>query len=180
MRYLIRKTFIFIAFALLPLHAAGQEGHPNCWWQCKNADFIVEGELTYDSSKYYEVSPIGMEQKIGKYYLLVGTISISKVLYINTNSQYLESYQQYLKHKDQKYPVLINAVKVVLSDASPSDKPSFHPLLYDIPTAPSIFALSQVFLLPFHELKLEDGVPTESIKEAMKLIDARPNNLVRQ
>ena len=177
---MIRKAFIFIVFALLPLHAIGQEGHPLWWWECKSADFIVEAELTYDSSKYYEVSPVGIEQKSGKYYLLVGTISISKVLYINNSSRYVESYQQYLQHKDQKYPVLINAHKVVLSDGSPSDKPSFQPLLYDIPTGPSIFALSQVFLFPFHELKLEDGVPKENIKEAMKLIDARPNNLVRQ
>lgn len=176
---MIRKTFIFIAFALLPLQATGQEGHPNWWWQCKSADFIVEGELTYDSAKYYEVSPVGIEKKTGKYYLLVGTISISKVLYIKSNSQYMESYQQYLKRKDEKYPVLISAHKVVTSHQSPSDKPSFQPLLYDIPTGPSIFALSQVFLFPFNELKLEDGVPKDSTKEAMKLIEARPNNLLR-
>jgi len=171
-----------LVFMLLccPAAAAAQEGE-GWWWACKRADFVVAGELTYDSSKYYEVSSSGLDSKNQKYYWLVGTISISKVLYINRNSRYLEDYQQYLKHENQKYPVLISAMKSDLESGDwweKSNKAVFHPLLYDIPKGPSIFALSQVFLFPIHDLKLEDGVPTENVEKAMKLIGARSDNLL--
>ncbi len=172
-----RALLIAITFVLLQAHALGQEGHPQWWWECQKADFIVRGELTYDSSKYYEIKGVGLDKKSETYYLIVGEISISKVLYINKNSRNLESYQQYLKQKQPKSAVLIRASRRPQMNGASS---SFIPLLYDIPAGPSIFALSQIFLFPFDELSLEDGVPVDHIDEAMKLINARPNNFISQ
>jgi len=171
-----------IAIVLLSLsgHAIGQEGHPIWWWDCQKVDFIVQGELTYDSSRYYEVTPKGIEDRPGTYYVLVGTISINKVLYINKHSQHLEEYQQYLKSKDQKFPVLIKALKRESFHQSATTPPVFEPFLYDLDKGSSVFLLSQVFLFPFFGLNLEDGVPVENIDEAMKMINARPNNLLNQ
>jgi len=165
-----------IVLMVLPIRAIGQEGHPGWWWACQRADFIVKGEITYDASKYYEVRPIGIDKKAGTYYLVVGAISISKVLYINKSSEHLESYQQYLKQLEPTYPVLIRAN----IDSRVTGVPAVRPLLYDLPKGPSLFALSQVYLFPIGELSLEDGVPVENIDEAVKLINARPNNFLSQ
>ena len=168
-----RVGFIAVLLVLIPARAFGQEGHPLWWWECQQADFIVAGEITYDASKYYEVKPVGIDKKVAAYYLIVGEISISKVLYINKHSRHLESYQQYLKQQPSKFPVLIRATGRSLDGTV-----SLHPLLYDLPTGPTVFALSQVFLFPFNELSLEDGVPVGNVNEAMKLITARPNNFL--
>jgi len=168
-----RVGFIAVLLVLIPARTIGQEGHPVWWWECQRADFIVAGEITYDASKYYEVKPVGIDKKVEAYYLIVGEVSISKVLYINKHSRHLESYQQYLKRQPSKFPVLIRATR-----QSPDGALSLQPLLYDLPTGPSVFALSQIFLFPFNELSLEDGVPVDNVNEALKIITARPNNFV--
>ncbi len=168
-------SFIFFALFLCLVPVNGQEGHPSWWWGAKDIDFIVEGVITYDSTKYYEISPVGVEDRQGKYYCIVGKIKIYKVLFINKNSQYVESYQQYLKDMTKEYPVMITAMR----RSSIHGTAFFQPTLgLDIPKESTIFNLSQVYLFPFGDLKLESVVPRENMDEAKGLVDKRPNNLL--
>ena len=76
--------------------------------------------------------------------------------------------------------MLIKALKRESFHQSATTPPVFEPFLYDLDKGSSVFLLSQVFLFPFFGLNLEDGVPVENIDEAMKMINARPNNLLNQ
>ena len=164
-------------FFLCFVSVYGQEGHPDWWWDSKSADFIVEGMITYDSTKYYELNPINIKEKDKKYYWIVGNIKINKVLFINKNSQHLESYQQYLMNIDKDYPVLIPAYQSTIF--SSHSKPTFmlRPLLgLDVTKEANIFNLSQIYIFPILDLELESVVPRENISEAKELLGKRPNN----
>jgi hypothetical protein len=171
------KCFLILAAFLLYLTPVnGQEGHPNWWWDSKSADFIVEGVVTYDSKKYYELNPINIEGKSKKYYWIVGNIKINKVLFINKNSQHLESYRQYLKNIDKDYPILIPALQSTIFSSKARETFLLRPILVEIPKEATIFNLSQIFIFPILDLKLESVVPLESRSEAIELLEKRPNN----
>ncbi len=172
------KNLIILAlFFFCSLSANGQEGHPLWWWDIKSADFIVEGVITYDSTKYYELNPINVAGKDKKYYWIVGNIKLNKVLFVNKNSQHLESYQQYLKNIDKEYSVLIPAYQNSIFSTHSKTSFSLHPLLgLDIPKEATILNLSQIYIFPILDLKLESTVPKENISEAKELLDKRTNN----
>jgi hypothetical protein len=172
------KHFLILAvFFLCFVPANAQEGHPNWWWDSKSADFIVEGVITYDQTKYYELNPVNVAGKDKSYYWIVGNIKLNKVLFINKNSQHLESYQQYLKHIDKEYSILITAYKSTIFSSHTSSTFSLRPILgLDIPKETTILNLSQIYIFPILDLKLESAVPPENISEVKELVDKRANN----
>jgi hypothetical protein len=172
------KYFLILAVCFLSFVSVnGQEGHSDWWWDNKSSDFIVEGVITYDPAKYYELNPINVPNKDKKYYWLIGSIKIKKVLFINKNSQHLESYQQYLKSIDKEYPVLIPAYYGAIFSTHSKTTYMLRPVLgLEIPKETTIFNLSQIYIFPILDLKLESVVPKENISEAKDLLDKRPNN----
>jgi hypothetical protein len=46
----------------------------------------------------------------------------------------------------------------------------------DIPKETTILNLSQIYIFPILDLKLESTVPKENIREAKELLDKRTNN----
>lgn len=172
------KYYLLLAVFLSGFISVGaQEGHPNWWWDSKGADFIVEGVITYDPANYYEINPVKIEGKDGKYYWIVGNVKINKVLFINKDSRHLESYRQYFKNSDKSHPMLIPSYQ--RATFSSQSRPAFllYPILgLDIIKEPTILNLSQIYIFPILDLKLESVVPKENISEAMGLIEKRPNN----
>jgi hypothetical protein len=165
---------ILVVFFLCFVSINGQEGHPDWWWDTKSADFIVEGTITYDPAKYYELSPVNVTGKDKKYYWLVGNIKINKVLFINKHSQHLESYQQYLKEIDKEHPALILARQSSIFSHS---RPRFEiQPIFRLDKETTVLNLSQIYIFPLLNLKLESAVPRKNINEAKELLDKRPNN----
>lgn len=186
MRLLPHLVGILFFFTLAP-SLFGQEGHLNWYFDAKKADFIVEGTIKYDSSTYYEVNPVNIPGQDQKYYWIVGKLKINKVLFLNKESQYLEEYQQYVKEIEKEQRVLIPATRSIDILDAPADKNGrgtfplvLFPLLLDIPADGSIFNLSEIFLFPLLNLKLDSGVPTKDIPEARILIEKRLNNLIKK
>lgn len=175
-KYFLMVAVFFLCFATVH----GQEGHPFWWWDTKSADFIVEGVITYDPANYYELSPVNINGKDKKYFWIVGNLKINKVLFINKNSQHLESYQENLKNIEKDYPVLIPAYQNPLFSSQVKPNYVLRPILgLDIPkTGATILNLSQIYIFPILDLKLESVVPPENVNEAKELLAKRPNNFL--
>jgi len=178
-KYLLAVS-IFLLSLLIPTTINAQEGHPFWWFDCKGVDIVVEGEIVYDSTRYYELNSAHVDGNDKMYYWIVGSIKIDKILFVNKNSQHIESYQLLIKEVAKGHSVLIPAYQqAIFSGDAPKPKYRLSPILgLDIPKEQTIFNLSQIYIFPILELKLESVVPRENIGEALKLLDMRPNNLI--
>lgn len=173
----MKIKYLLILLLLCVVSVKAQEGHVKWWWDSKGTDFIVEGAITYDPAIYYELVPVKLAGKLKKYYWMVGNVKIKKVLFINKSSQHLESYQQYLKNLDKDYPILIPAFQSASFASHSPATFSLRPILgLDIPKETTILNLSQIYIFPILDLKLESVVPKENVSEALGLIEKRENN----
>lgn len=170
---------LLFLFAATPL-ATAQNGHPMWWWDMKSSDLIVQGSIRYDAAKHYQIKPINIRDQEARYYWIVGTLKIDRVLYINRHSEHLESYQEYLKNVDKEHAVLIPAFgRKALFSNSGSGPDVIQPILgLDIPNGKTVFNLSQIFVFPILSLKLNSVVPAEKMREAFELAGKRTNNFV--
>ena len=174
---MISKCLLMLAafsLCVIPVNGQEGEGHEFWWWDCNRTDFIVEGVITYDSYKYYEITPTGLVEGLGTYNWIVGNIRIHKILFINKYSPYVEPFLQYQKHMDKDYRVLISAIR---RTAIPG-KLVLQPMMMEIPKEPAIFNLSYLYMFPLNDLKVESVVPRGNANEALGLINKRPNNLL--
>lgn len=174
---MISKCLLMLAafsLCVIPVNGQEGEGHEFWWWDCNRTDFIVEGIITYDSSKYYEITHIGLEDKLEKYNWIVGNIKIHKILFISKYSPYVEPFLQYQKRMDKDHRVLISAIRRTTTPG----KLVLQPMMVEIPKEPAIFNLSYLYMFPLNDLKVESVVPTENANEALGLINKRPNNLL--
>lgn len=171
----INCLLISVAILLQASPSTGVQGHPSWWWDCQDTDFIVEGTITYDPTNYYEITPVGLQKTSKKYYLMVGKVKIDRVLFINKYSQYLESYQQYLKNLPNEHSVLIPAMRRV----GLHGPPMLQPILgLEIVKGSTILNLSQVYLFPFGDLQLNSAVPIEDMNEALEMVNRRAGNFI--
>jgi len=176
----IKWSLKFSLLILLSVPVYAQEGM--IWWYgLDSADFIVEGVVTYDPKKYYEIKAVNIEGRDKPYYWLAGEVKINKILFINKHSEHLEEYQQYLKDNEKTYPVLIPALRREIWSAAGKTKFTLQPTLgLDITSEPTVLNLSEIYIFPILDLKLSSVVPVEYIDQAKDHIRKRPNNLLEQ
>ncbi len=172
---LLQLVFICAFFA--PVYA--QEDGALWWWDVKSSDFIVEGVISYDPDKYYEFTAKNVEGKDLKYYWLVGNLKISKVLYINKNSEHIEEYQQFLKDTGKNYPVLIPAYQSTIFSSAAKPRTELRPIPgIDITKEVTILNLTQITIYPVINVTIRSLVPVENINQARELIAKRENNIL--
>lgn len=173
-RCLLQIALICAFFA--PVYA--QEGL-NWWWDAKSSDFIVEGLITYEQEKYYELNAENVEGKGKKYYWLVGNLKINKVLYINKNSEDLEEYQLFLKDLEKTYPVLIPAYESIFFSSAAKPRRELRPVLgIDITKEATILNLTQITIYPILGVTVKSLVPVEKIDQMRAVVAKRDNNLL--
>ena len=179
------KVFRSLTFLTLLSSVAapvkGQEGHPGWWWDSKSSDLIVEGTIAYDAKKHYEINPVNLPGDARKYYWILGTLKIDKILFVNKDSRHIESYRLYMKEVDKQHRVLIPAFQTQMfsSHGPVSNSLLLRPIMgLDIPDGPTIFNLSQIFVFPVLALNLESVVPRENLSDSIQLIRKRTNNLL--
>ncbi len=167
---------VFICVLTAPLYA--QEGL-NWWWDAKSSDFIVEGVITYDPEKYFEINAGRIEGKEQKYFWLAGELKINKVLYINKNSQHLEEYQLFLRDLEKNYPVLIPAYESTIFSSAAKPRTQLRPIFgIDITKEATILNLTQITIYPIIDVTVRSLVPVENINQAREIIAKRENNLL--
>lgn len=177
-RRILATGFLFLFAATVG--ANGQNGHPMWWWDIKSSDMIIQGSIKYDAVKHYQIKAINLPNQEAKYYWIVGTLKIERVLFVNKHSEHLESYQEYMKSLDKEQAVLIPAFgRAGFSSHSGRAPEVIQPILgLDIPNGTTVFNVSQIFVFPVLSLKLNSVVPAEKIAEAVKLAGKRSNNFL--
>lgn len=175
-RWLLQLVLICVLCA--SVKAQNIEGL-NWWWDLKSADFIVEGLITYEADKYYELTAKNVAGKDQKYFWLVGNLKVNKLLYINKNSEHIEEYQLFLKDTEKTYPVLIPAYESTIFSSAAKPRAGLRPIPgIDITKEATILNLTQVTIYPIIDVTIRSLVPVGNINQARELIAKRENNLL--
>ena len=168
MRFSQVICFLLMVFPCLVLGA--DEGGPAWWWDCKQDDFIVRGELTYGDQPYITSTWTNEGKTLTAYYIKA-KLKIAEVLYLNPNNRYPDNYMYYLSHMDTQQDVLILAQRVY-SDHMKTDAVKVTPT-ENILKGAVVMILNVDYVFPVGGLVLQSVVPDGKTAQALELIQKR-------
>ena len=161
---------LFLLSAMVAQVSVSGEGGPSWWWDCKDDDFIVRGEIEYGDQPHIEIKWPHEGKQLTMYYIK-GTLKIQEVLYLNPNNRYPDSYKYYLKNLKAEREVLLPAQREHW-DPMKKDDLKVTPTS-NVTTGKTMMALNVDYVFPIGGLVLQSVVPKDREVEAEKLIEAR-------
>jgi hypothetical protein len=166
---LIAAVFFLVTLWHIPSRGAG-EGHPNWWWACQSAEFIIRGTLTYGAQPDITFTYKSGNETLTGYYIKA-RLKIATVLYVSPHGRHAETYKSYLASSNAEYFVYIHAQRL---HSDPMIKNDLKVAPTDlIPSVTAIIILNAECVAPINGLVFQSAVPPRFDNEALALLRKR-------
>lgn len=153
------------------------EGGPGWWWDCKKGEFIVKGQITYDSDDYFEIDMKTVKGEEGqRLYYLYGNLKVSEVLYINEGSRFIDDYKSIKRNLTEEYKVMIPAIQQYYHGYGGESFSELRPAGWmddEIEGEDRVFSISHIYMYPTGDLLVESVVPITEEDTCLNLIEKR-------